>query len=125
MLLTAGLMIMGAGSGIFQPANAAAMLEGVGSDRLGRVNAIRLTLQGSAGVIGTSLALALLTAPLAPELRRAVFEGTAHEMGGAAIDELTAGFALALTVMTVVSWAAVTTSNISRRAQRDAMRSAA
>ncbi|MCU1689538.1 MAG: major facilitator superfamily 1 [Pseudonocardiales bacterium] len=122
VLITVGLMVMGAGSGIFQPSNAAAMLEGVSSDRLGRVNAIRLTLQGCAGVIGTSLALALLTAPLSSQLQHAVFNGRAHELGAAAIDQLSSGFALALTVMTVASWAAVTMSNISRRAQRDEMR---
>ncbi len=116
-LITLGLMIMGAGSGIFQPANAAAMLEGVSSDRLGRVNAIRLTLQGCSSVVGTSLALAMLTAPLGPELQRAVFGGHAHELGSAAIDELTTGFTLALAVMTVASWGAVTMSSISRKAQ--------
>lgn len=117
LFIAVGLSIIGAGSGIFQPSNAAAVLEGVSGDRLGRVNAIRLTLQGSSWVIGTSLALALLTAPLSPELQRAVFDGKAHELGAAAIDRLSSGFTLSLTVMTVLSWAAVTTSNISRRAQ--------
>jgi EmrB/QacA subfamily drug resistance transporter len=121
-LITAGLLVVGAGSGIFQPANAAAALEGVATDTLGRVNAIRLTLQGCAWVVGTALALALLTAPLGEELKRSVFDGEAHLLGSGAVDELSTGFALSLAVMMLVSWAAVTASNISRRAQRDALR---
>jgi EmrB/QacA subfamily drug resistance transporter len=114
--LAAGMVVVGLGSGLFQPANAAASLEGVPPSQLGRINAIRLTVQNSAWVGGTALGLTLLTAPLSPRLQHAVFTGTVHTLGSGAVHDLVGGYRLAFAVMAVLSFAAVLTSGIPRPA---------
>ena len=106
-VLALGLVVVGIGSGIFAPANAAATLESAAAGELGRINAVRLTVQNSAWLAGTALGLSLLTAPLPDQIQSAVFAGTVSELGSAAVDTLGRGYLLAFSVMTAVSVAAI------------------
>lgn len=108
--LVLGLVVIGIGSGIFAPANAAASLQSAAPDQLGRINAVRLTVQNSAWLAGTALGLTLLTAPLPEEIQRAVFSGTVSELGADAVDQLGRGYLLAFAVMAFVSAFAIVAS---------------
>jgi MFS family permease len=108
--LVLGLVVIGLGSGVFAPANAAATLQSASSDQLGRINAVRLTVQNSAWLAGTALGLTLLTAPLPEEIQQAVFAGTVSELGQEAVDQLSRGYLLAFAVMAVISVFAITAS---------------
>ncbi|MCU1690777.1 MAG: transporter [Pseudonocardiales bacterium] len=115
-----GLVLVGLGSGIFQPSNITSILEGTPNDQVGSTNAVRITVQNTANTIGIAMALTLLTAPLSDVLRHAVFAGTASQLGSAAVDELVAGYRIAFSVMAAVSLLAVFTSLASRSAYRNA-----
>jgi EmrB/QacA subfamily drug resistance transporter len=117
-----GLVLVGLGGGTFQPANIASILEGTSPERLGSTNAVRLTVQNTAGVIGTALALTLLTAPLADALKHAVFAGTASSIGPQAVHSLVAGYRLAFGTLAVLSSLAVVASVASRSVHRAAQR---
>jgi EmrB/QacA subfamily drug resistance transporter len=117
-VLAVGLVVAGIGSGIFAPANAAASLEDVDSDMVGRINAVRLTVQNSAWLAGTALGLTLLTAPLPPVMQDAVFSGTVTELGSGAVDELGRGYLLAFGVMALVSVFAIAGSMLPQRLAR-------
>lgn len=106
-VLMIGLIVSGIGSGIFAPANAAASLQGAPADQLGRVNAVRLTVQNSAWLAGTALGLSLLTAPLPTDIQHAVFSGTVSELGPQAVDQLSKGYLLAFGVMWAFSLLAI------------------
>ena len=109
-LLTLGLVLVGVGSGFFQPANAAATLEAADSTLLGRTNATRITVQNIAFTSGLALSLTLVAATLPGELKRAVFDGEADSLRDAARDQLGGGFALALGVTALIALAAVLVS---------------
>lgn len=113
-----GLVLVGLGSGIFQPSNITSILEGTPDDQIGSTNALRITVQNTANTIGIAMALTLLTAPLSETLQHAVFAGTASQLGSAAVDELVAGYRVAFGVMAVVSALAVVTSLASRSVYR-------
>jgi EmrB/QacA subfamily drug resistance transporter len=115
-----GLVLVGMGSGIFQPSNITSILEGTPDDQVGSTNALRITVQNTANTIGIAMALTLLTAPLSETLRHAVFAGTASELGSAAVDELVSGYRIAFSVMAAVSLLAVFMSLASRSAYRSA-----
>lgn len=121
----AGLVLVGLGSGIFQPSNITSILEGTPDDQVGSTNALRITVQNTANTIGIAMALTLLTAPLSETLRHAVFAGTASQLGSAAVDELVSGYRVAFSVMAAVSLLAVFTSLASRSVYRSAQQGAA
>ena len=113
-----GLVLMGFGGGTFQPANITSILEGTPSADLGSTNALRLTIQNTANLIGTAMAFTLLTAPLAQEIRHAVFAGTVSTLGPDAVAHLVDGYQLAFGTMAVISSLAVIMSLASRQAYR-------
>ena len=113
--LVVGLIVIGIGSGVFAPANAAASLQNAPSGQLGRINAVRLTVQNSAWLAGTALGLTLLTAPLPRDIQQAVFAGSVSELGPAAVDRLGDGYLLAFAVMAFVSLFAIAASVIGPR----------
>jgi EmrB/QacA subfamily drug resistance transporter len=108
--LLLGLVIIGVGSGIFAPANAAASLQNAAPGQLGRINAVRLTVQNSAWLAGTALGLTLLTAPLPKEIQQAVFAGSVSQLGPSAVDQLGEGYLLAFAVMAFISVFAIVAS---------------
>ena len=116
----AGLVLVGLGSGIFQPSNITSILEGTPNDQVGSTYALRITVQNTANTIGIAMALTLLTAPLSETLRHAVFAGTASQLGPAAVEELVSGYRIAFSVMAAVSLLAVFTSLASRSVYRAA-----
>jgi MFS family permease len=113
-----GLILMGLGGGTFQPANITSILDGTPSEDLGSTNALRLTIQNTANLLGMALALTLLTAPLAQDLRHSVFAGTASTLGPETVHHLVDGYRLAFGTMAVISSLAVVMSLASRSAYR-------
>ncbi|WP_043640205.1 MFS transporter [Nonomuraea candida] len=101
--VAAGLVLIGLGSGVFLPSNTTAILDGLPSDRLGIVNAMRLMMQNTGNVVGTALVLSLLTAPLPAELHRSVFAGTLAHLSGGAVEQLVTGYRWALGSMAAIS----------------------
>lgn len=101
--MAAGLVLIGLGSGVFLPSNTTAILDGLPSNRLGIVNAMRLMLQNTGNVVGTGLVLSVITAPLPAALHDQVFAGTLAQLSGAAVEQLVTGYRWALTTMAAVS----------------------
>ncbi|MEU6411752.1 MFS transporter [Microbispora sp. NPDC046933] len=114
--LTAALVLIGVGSGMFLPSNTTAILDGVPSHRLGIVNAMRLMLQNTGVVVGTALVLSIITVPLPAGLHDAVFAGTLSHVSSTAVERLVTGYRWALACMTAVSALAVLTCFTRRRA---------
>ncbi|MER6576524.1 MFS transporter [Nonomuraea sp. NPDC001023] len=101
--VAAGLVLIGLGSGVFLPSNTTAILDGLPSERLGIVNAMRLMLQNTGNVVGTGLVLSIITAPLPAVLHRRVFAGTLSELSGDAVGLLVTGYRWALACMAAIS----------------------
>ncbi|MFG2077882.1 MFS transporter [Nonomuraea maritima] len=98
-----GLVLIGLGSGVFLPSNTTAILDGLPSNRLGIVNAMRLMLQNTGNVVGTGLVLSVITAPLPAALHDQVFAGTLAQLSGEAVGQLVTGYRWALTTMAAIS----------------------
>ncbi|UQS23994.1 MFS transporter [Amycolatopsis thermalba] len=111
------LVLIGAGSGMFMPANTTALLDELPPHRVGIVNAMRLMVQNTGVVMSTALALSLVTSPLPAALRPSVFAGTLSRLHPAEVGLLVTGYRLALGVMTAISVVAVLTSAGGRRAE--------
>jgi EmrB/QacA subfamily drug resistance transporter len=101
--IVAGLVLIGLGSGVFLPSNTTAILDGLPSERLGIVNAMRLMLQNTGNVVGTGLVLSIITAPLPAALHQSVFAGTLSQISGEAVEQLVTGYRWALTCMASIS----------------------
>ncbi|MED7930858.1 MFS transporter [Nonomuraea sp. LP-02] len=111
-----GLVLIGLGSGVFLPSNTTAILDGLPSDRLGIVNAMRLMLQNTGNVVGTALVLSILTAPLPAALHQQVFAGTLGRLSGGAVEQLVTGYRYALAAMAAISVLTVLACLARRRA---------
>ncbi|AQZ69697.1 Drug resistance transporter EmrB/QacA subfamily [[Actinomadura] parvosata subsp. kistnae] len=101
--VAAGLVLIGLGSGAFLPSNTTAILDGLPSNRLGIVNAMRLMLQNTGNVVGTGLVLSIITAPLPAELHQSVFAGTLAQLSGGAVEQLVTGYRWAFSAMAAIS----------------------
>ncbi|MFC4120681.1 MFS transporter [Nonomuraea zeae] len=122
--ICAGMVLVGAGAGMFMPATATTLLDELPAHRVGIVNAMRLMVQNTGVVVSTALALSLITGPVPAALRPAVFAGTLSRVSPPAAGQLIAGYRLALAVLTAVSVLAVLASWAARgRAARGARRS--
>ncbi|MEV8566971.1 MFS transporter [Streptomyces sp. NPDC051322] len=117
--IVCGLVLIGAGSGMFMPANTAALLDGVASDRIGIVNAMRLMIQNTGVVVSTALAMSVVTSALPAGLRGHVFDGTIAAVAPQALAQLVTGYRLTLLVMTVISAMSVVASLGRHRTTRD------
>ena len=115
-----GLVLAGAGSGLFMPSNTTALMGSMPHDRLGIANAMRLMLQQSGFVVGTAVVLSVLTAPLAPELRQYAFAGTLSDVSSDGLADLLTGYRLTLFTMLALNAATVLTSLAALRASRRA-----
>lgn len=111
----AGLALMGLGSGFFMPSNMTALMGDVPKDRLGIVNGTRLMLQNSGLVVGTAVALSVLTTPVPRALRQHVFDGTLSETAPEALDRLVTGYHLTLATLVGVSLVTCTVSFVARQ----------
>ena len=101
--VASGLVLIGLGSGVFLPSNTTAILDGLPSNRLGIVNAMRLMVQNTGNVVGTGLVLSIITAPLPAELHQSVFAGTLAQLSGGAVEQLVTGYRWALGSMAAIS----------------------
>ncbi|MEU9019818.1 MFS transporter, partial [Actinomadura sp. NPDC048394] len=119
-----GLMLMGAGSGAFLPANATALLRALPSHRLGIVNAMRLMIMNIGIVISTALAFPIITAPVPAPLRDHVFAGTLSQISTSGVAQLVTGYRYALALMATLSALAMLSCYAARRSDK-ATRSAA
>ncbi|MGH3390347.1 MAG: MFS transporter [Actinomadura sp.] len=101
--VAAGLMLMGAGAGLFLPSNATALLRGLPSHRLGIVNAMRLMVLNTGVVVSTALAFPTITAPVPAPLREHVFAGTLAQVSEPGVHRLVIGYRYALAYMAVLA----------------------
>ncbi|MEV0051105.1 DHA2 family efflux MFS transporter permease subunit [Saccharopolyspora shandongensis] len=114
--IAVGLVLLGTGSGLFMPANATAVMNGLPRNRVGVGNAMRLTAQNIGVMVSTALALALITGPLPVELRADVFAGTISGVSGQAVDQLVLGYRMALLTMTAIAALGVIAAAVRSRA---------
>jgi EmrB/QacA subfamily drug resistance transporter len=115
-LITGALVLIGLGSGIFLPSNTTVLLHELPSNRLGIVNAMRLMLQNTGMVVGTALALSIITAPLPTALHDDVFAATLSHVSGTAVGQLVTGYRWALICMVSISTLATLACFCRRRA---------
>ena len=97
------------GSGLFLPSNTTVLLDGVPSNRMGIVNAVRLMLQNTGVVVGTALAVSVITIPLPTSLHDALFAGTLSHISPGAVPQLVTGYQWALACMTIIGVLTVVT----------------
>lgn len=116
--ISIGLVLVGVGSGAFNPSNTTALLHDVPDSRVGIVNAVRLMMQNIGIVVGTALTLTILATPLPVHLRQFVFAGTVHNVSGDAISGLVTGYHWALVFLLVMSALTVAASAAGSRAER-------
>lgn len=116
--IATGLVLAGAGSGLFMPSNTTALMGDMPHERLGIANAMRLMLQQSGFVMGTAVVLSVLTAPLAPELRQYAFAGTLSDVSSAGLADLLLGYQYTLFTMLALNTATVLTSLAALRASK-------
>jgi EmrB/QacA subfamily drug resistance transporter len=114
-LIVLSCVVMGLGSGSFIPANSTAMLSGVPHERLGITNAVRTMSQSSGVVLSTALALTIISAPLPPADRGAIFHGTLSQVSGDTVPDLVTGYRWALGLMAVLSLLSLAASMVGRR----------
>ncbi|MEV4172957.1 MFS transporter [Nonomuraea sp. NPDC049709] len=110
-----GMVLVGAGAGMFMPATATSLLDDLPAHRVGIVNAMRLMVQNTGVVVSNALALSLITGPLPAALRPEVFAGTLSRVAPGNVGELIAGYRLTLGVLTAVSVLSVLASFGGRR----------
>ncbi|RNL86661.1 MFS transporter [Halostreptopolyspora alba] len=103
LTIMGALVLLGIGSGMFLPANTTVLLRELPENRLGIVNAMRLMLQNTGVVLGTAMALSIVTIPLPAALHDQVFAGTLSAAGDTAVGQLVTGYHWALGCMTGVS----------------------
>jgi EmrB/QacA subfamily drug resistance transporter len=116
--VSVGLVLVGLGSGVFMPANIAAIIEETPEDQVGIVNAIRLTVQSTGIVVGTAVALTVLTMPLEAALRQNVYAGTVSALGPHAVAQLATGYRWSFGAMFAVSLLGIVSSMASQRVAR-------
>lgn len=94
--ILAGLVLVGFGSGTFQPANTTGIMEAVPSGIVGSANATRLVAQNVGTVFGTAMTLTLVSALLASGAQKAVFSGTLSQVAKTSLAPLIVGYHYAL-----------------------------
>nr|WP_218680259.1 MFS transporter [Rhodococcus qingshengii] len=115
-VMMAASAIVGLGCGIFLPANITTILAGIESNRLGIVNAIRMTLQNTAYVTGTAVGLVVLTAPLAADVRLSLFSGDPN-IGADSTSQLINAYVITFGMMVVASCIGWTLAIITRNSK--------
>ncbi len=121
-VLAVGLLLCGVGTGVFLTSNTTAIMARAPQHRLGIVNGVRLMVQNCGIVIGTALALALITSPLDATGRRRVYAGDVSGISARTIDQLVTGYHWALSMMFVASLLGALTAYLARDADDDGVR---
>lgn len=94
--ILAGLVLVGFGSGTFQPANTTGIMNAVPSGIVGSANATRLVAQNVGSVFGTAVSLTLISALLDSGAQKAVFSGTLTQVENNSLALLISGYHHAL-----------------------------
>jgi EmrB/QacA subfamily drug resistance transporter len=112
------LAAVGVGSGLFFPPNTDALVGLAPPDRRGAANAVRSAVQNTGYVLGTALALALVTGPLVPQEKRAAYAGTLHALPGDRLALFTGAYRTTLVVLAVLTAAGAVASLLRTAGQR-------
>jgi EmrB/QacA subfamily drug resistance transporter len=99
LLLMLWMLLLGLGTGLFMTPNTSAIMTSVPPARRGIANGVRSMLQNSGGLLGTALALSIVTAPLSPASRQAVYAGRMSGFAPAEMAALVGGYRNALWVL--------------------------
>ncbi|MYR07980.1 MFS transporter [Gordonia sp. SID5947] len=110
--------MVGLGSGAFLPANVTIILARADPGQLGSLNAIRLTLQNIAYLLGSAIGLVALTASLGAGARDAFFAGVPQDRGGSTGAQLVDAYVGGFGVMAGISVLALMLSVFASRARR-------
>jgi len=102
-----GLVVTGAGFGLFVAPNTSVIMLSIPPQRRGVANGIRWTLQNTATMVSTALSLAVVTSPLPARVRDAFYAGAVTELGEEGTRHLIAGYRVAFLFMGVVTLVAV------------------
>ncbi|MYR07998.1 MFS transporter [Gordonia sp. SID5947] len=124
-VLMAASFVAGLGGGAFLPANITVILTGVPASRMGTINAIRMTAQNIAYLLGSAVGLVVLTAPLSPALRTDLFAGMPIGHDGPAGDEVVTAYVVGFSMMIAVALIGVLLAVATSRARRAAWSSTA
>ncbi|GAA1286499.1 MFS transporter [Planotetraspora silvatica] len=87
-----GLFVAGCGSGTFLTGNTTQVMSALPPGSLGVVNGFRLMFMNVGVVLSVATTLSVLTASVAPELRRQVYAGTLSRVSPVALQQLMTGF---------------------------------
>ncbi|MBX6396139.1 MAG: MFS transporter, partial [Alicyclobacillaceae bacterium] len=105
-----GLFLVGFGSGFFLTPNTTAIMTAVPPYRRGMANGLRSMLNNMGQVLSAALMLMVVTMPLPPRLKDAVYLGAAAQVSGSDIAEIAGGFRLAFGVLILVTLGALVAS---------------
>ncbi|MFE7420328.1 MFS transporter [Rhodococcus sp. NPDC057529] len=103
LLAACGGLIAGAGAGTLVVANGATILRRCDQAALGSVSGIRALVQMLGNTVGTSLCLAVVTAPLTGSDKSAIFGGHADSLDPAVFGDLGHGFHAAFGLLVVLA----------------------
>ncbi len=112
VLIAIALLAVGLGTGFFLPPNTNSIMVSVGPASRGVANGFRSMLQNTGGLVGTALALAIVTTPLDPEEKRAAYSGTLSRLPGRDIARFADAYRVALFVLVGLCVAAGVASSL-------------
>lgn len=112
LLIAVALLAVGLGTGFFLPPNTNSIMASVTPSTRGIANGVRSMLQNSGGLVGTALALAIVTTPLDPAEKRAAYSGTLSRLPGRDIARFADAYRVALLVLVGLCVAAGVASSL-------------
>lgn len=113
--IVASLVLIGIGSGVFQPANTTGIMEILPTNQIGIANATRLVAQNVGLVFGTAMSLTLVSSLLGSVASDAVFAGTLTDVSDAAVGELITGYHRAVMFFIIICTLGLVSTIVSRR----------
>lgn len=119
VLMGAALFVVGFGTGTFMTPSTSALMFVVLPERRGIANGVRSALQNVGFLVSTAIALAIATAGLDGDARRAAYGGTLTSLGTDQVTVFVDGVRIAATVLAVVAVVgAVVCATLPRQQQR-------
>ena len=112
VLIAIALLAVGLGTGFFLPPNTNSIMVSVSPASRGVANGFRSMLQNTGGLVGTALALAIVTTPLDPSEKRAAYAGTLSRLPGRDIARFADAYRVALLVLVGLCAAAGVASSL-------------
>nr|WP_296776194.1 MFS transporter [Rhodococcus sp. (in: high G+C Gram-positive bacteria)] len=103
MAMGGSLFVVGFGTGVFMTPSTSALMFVVSEQRRGIANGVRSALQNVGFLVSTALALAVATAGLDPDSRRAAYGGTLTTLGSGRVDVFVDGVVHAAAVLAIVA----------------------